>query len=141
MEEMKKIKLICEQFAEQYPEQYPGFCEEVVNQLSHHTSSVEFAVLKAAAWRKPRADWQREDPLELRRVRKIRRGAKPSPVSVCALRFKTTHNLFEEVYGCRYTVWVGGVEANDYMLTRGEADRLAAEYEADGYDDVVVSRV
>ena len=36
----------------------------------------------------------------------------------------------------RYTVWVGGVEANQYYITKGEAEKLAAFYRAEGYHDV-----
>ena len=35
-----------------------------------------------------------------------------------------------------YSVWVGGVEVNDFPLTMGSAWRLAQEYIDDGYDDV-----
>lgn len=35
-----------------------------------------------------------------------------------------------------YSVWVGGVEVNDFPLTMGKALRLAQEYIDDGYDDV-----
>jgi len=38
----------------------------------------------------------------------------------------------------RYTVWVGGVEVNDYLLTKEQAENLAFEYEQDGYDDVAI---
>jgi hypothetical protein len=38
----------------------------------------------------------------------------------------------------KFTVWVGGVEVNDYYLTKKEAEKLAEEYRHDGYDDVVV---
>ena len=41
----------------------------------------------------------------------------------------------------KYTVFVGGVEVNDYLLTKKEADLLAFEYKIDGYDDVGVERV
>jgi hypothetical protein len=41
----------------------------------------------------------------------------------------------------KWTVWVGGIEVNDYYLTKEEAERLAREYEADGYDDVQIERV
>jgi hypothetical protein len=37
-----------------------------------------------------------------------------------------------------YTVWVGGGEANDRLLTHNEALSLASQYEDDGYDDVVI---
>ena len=37
-----------------------------------------------------------------------------------------------------YSVWVGGIEVNDVLLTKDEAIDLANEYEAKGYDDVVI---
>jgi hypothetical protein len=40
-----------------------------------------------------------------------------------------------------YNVWVGGVEVNDYYLTKQEADNLAFEYEDDGYDDVIIEKI
>jgi hypothetical protein len=40
-----------------------------------------------------------------------------------------------------YTVWVGGVEVNDYYLNLDEADELAIEYLEDGYDDVFIQPV
>lgn len=39
-----------------------------------------------------------------------------------------------------WTVWVGGVEVNDYYLTKERADSLAQEYKDDGYDDVSVEQ-
>ena len=36
-----------------------------------------------------------------------------------------------------YTVWVGGTEVNDYLLTDKEAREIAADYTAMGYDDVI----
>lgn len=39
----------------------------------------------------------------------------------------------------RYVVWVGGSEANDHLLDRDSAERIAASYVAQGYDDVVIS--
>lgn len=41
----------------------------------------------------------------------------------------------------KFTVWVGGVEVNDYYLTKKEAENLAEEYRQDGYDDVVIEEV
>lgn len=41
----------------------------------------------------------------------------------------------------KYTVWVGGVEVNDFYLSKEKADALALEYENDGYDDVVVEKI
>lgn len=37
-----------------------------------------------------------------------------------------------------YTVWVGGVEVNDHLLSKEDANRLAAMYRECGYDDVSV---
>lgn len=37
-----------------------------------------------------------------------------------------------------YTVWVGGTEVNDHLLSLSEAEDLAFEYQQDGYDDVVI---
>jgi hypothetical protein len=38
----------------------------------------------------------------------------------------------------RFTVWVGGVEVNDYHMTETDAQKLADEYKAAGYDDTAV---
>ncbi len=35
-----------------------------------------------------------------------------------------------------WSVWVGGIEVNDYVLDQEEATRLAEMYLYDGYDDV-----
>ena len=37
-----------------------------------------------------------------------------------------------------YTVWVGGVEVNDFLLSKREAEKLAEKYINDGYDDVQI---
>jgi len=39
-----------------------------------------------------------------------------------------------------YVVWVGGVEVNDYYLTKEQAEKLAKAYKDKGYDDVVIER-
>ena len=38
----------------------------------------------------------------------------------------------------QYTVWVGAVEVNDYLMTKDAAKTLAMEYIDDGYDDVYI---
>ena len=38
----------------------------------------------------------------------------------------------------RYTVFVGGVEVNDYLLTKEKAERVAEMWKDDGYDDVSI---
>lgn len=35
-----------------------------------------------------------------------------------------------------WSVWVGGVEVNDYYLNNVEAKALAEKWQAKGYDDV-----
>lgn len=37
-----------------------------------------------------------------------------------------------------YSVWVGGFEVNNGLLTKEEAEDLANEYKDKGYDDVVI---
>ena len=36
----------------------------------------------------------------------------------------------------KFSVWVGGVEVNDNLLTLDEAQRIAKNWLDDGYDDV-----
>ena len=40
----------------------------------------------------------------------------------------------------RYTVWAGGVEVNQYYITKSEAEKLAAFYIAEGYQDVYIEK-
>lgn len=37
-----------------------------------------------------------------------------------------------------YSVFCGGAEVNDYYLTKEQAEKLAFEYEIDGYEDVTI---
>ena len=37
-----------------------------------------------------------------------------------------------------YSVWVGGVEVNNYFLTKEEAENLAQLWIDDGYDEVTI---
>lgn len=39
----------------------------------------------------------------------------------------------------RFSVWVGGVEVNDALLSESEANEIAEQYRSEGYDDVQVS--
>ncbi len=41
----------------------------------------------------------------------------------------------------KYTVWVGGVEVNDFYLSWSEAVTIAGEFISDGYQDVRLERV
>lgn len=40
-----------------------------------------------------------------------------------------------------YTVWVGGVEVNDYLLALDEANKTLDFYKALGYDDAVIENM
>ena len=40
-----------------------------------------------------------------------------------------------------YTVWVGGVEVNDFHLPKDKADVLGKKYIDMGYDDVIVDKI
>ena len=41
----------------------------------------------------------------------------------------------------RYTVWVGGMEVNDFLLSRREAKIYAEFWKQEGYDDVSIERI
>ena len=42
----------------------------------------------------------------------------------------------------QYSVWVGGIEANDrYLTTYDKARKLAEEYISEGYDDVQIEEL
>lgn len=38
-----------------------------------------------------------------------------------------------------YSVWVGGIEVNDHLLTKDEADKVAQQYIDNGYNDVDIT--
>ena len=40
-----------------------------------------------------------------------------------------------------YLVWVGGIEVNDFLLSKEQAEKLAEQYIKLGYDDVKIERV
>lgn len=39
-----------------------------------------------------------------------------------------------------WSVWVGGIEVNDYMLSKEEALQVKEHYETRGYDDVQITQ-
>jgi hypothetical protein len=41
----------------------------------------------------------------------------------------------------RYTVWVGGVEVNDNLLTQTEAIELAQLWSDEGYNDTAIEEI
>ena len=40
-----------------------------------------------------------------------------------------------------WTVWVGGIEVNNHLLTKEDAEWLAEIYRNNGYKDVIVEEV
>jgi len=40
-----------------------------------------------------------------------------------------------------YTVWVGGIEVNDFLLSKEDADWLAEIYRNNGYTDFLVEEI
>ena len=63
----------------------------------------------------------------------------------CEQLFWTSMDIIAENLGFpkkeRYTVWVGGEEVNDVLLTKEKAEELAEDYRSKGYDDVIVEEV
>lgn len=41
----------------------------------------------------------------------------------------------------RYTVWVGGLEVNHFLLSKKQAIAIASEWWEDGYDDVEIEKL
>jgi hypothetical protein len=41
----------------------------------------------------------------------------------------------------RFTVWIGGIEATDNYLTRDQAETIAAEARANGYEDTAIEEL
>ena len=41
----------------------------------------------------------------------------------------------------KYSVWVGGSEVNDVYIGIEEAEQIKAEWEYDGYTDVIIEEV
>lgn len=40
-----------------------------------------------------------------------------------------------------YTVWIGGIEANEYLATKESAEKLANQFIDLGYDDVQIELI
>lgn len=38
-----------------------------------------------------------------------------------------------------YSVWIGGTEVNDHLLTKEDANKIAQEYIDESYDDVAIT--
>jgi len=40
----------------------------------------------------------------------------------------------------KYSVWVGGIEVNDYLMTYNEAKKIKSMYLNLGYDDIIIQK-
>lgn len=40
-----------------------------------------------------------------------------------------------------YSVWIGGIEVNDFYLTKDKAIELYEEYEENGYTDICIEPI
>ena len=60
----------------------------------------------------------------------------------CEQLFWTSMDIIAEHLGfpkkARFSVWVGGGEVNDHLLTKKEAEKLAEVWRDKGYDDVQI---
>jgi hypothetical protein len=52
----------------------------------------------------------------------------------------TTYVRGEMMSKSGYSVWVGGIEVNDYYMTEEQAERLAKLFKMNGHDDVHVRK-
>ena len=55
-----------------------------------------------------------------------------------ALKKDVIKVYFQNMSKERFSVWVGGIEVNDYYLSKEQAKNLAKAYKKDGYDDVKI---
>ena len=46
-----------------------------------------------------------------------------------------------KIMDCRYSVWVGGTEINDFYLNRLQAENLAEKFINNGFDDVKIDKI
>jgi hypothetical protein len=40
-----------------------------------------------------------------------------------------------------YSIWIGGIEVNDYYLTKKEAKKLFKIYQEKGYTDIIIEKI
>lgn len=72
---------------------------------------------------------------------KAKKELKQNPDLIHDKDFNYNINELKNSLMKKFSVWVGGTEVNDQLLTREEAENLAFEYEDDGYDDVIIEEV
>ena len=53
----------------------------------------------------------------------------------------TNNTITKENIMTEYTVWVGGIEVNDFPMSKKAAEELANLYKKSGYTDVCVEKI
>ena len=75
------------------------------------------------------------------KYKELKKQLKENPDLIHDKDFNYNINELKNSLMKKFSVWVGGTEVNDYLLTREEAENLAFEYEDEGYDDVIIDEV
>ena len=79
--------------------------------------------------------------MNLQQYNQTKKELKQNPDLIHNKGFNYNINELKNSLMKKFSVWVGGTEVNDQLLTREEAENLAFEYEDDGYDDVIIEEV
>ena len=79
--------------------------------------------------------------MNLQQYNQAKKELKENPDLIHDKDFNYNINELKNSLMKKFSVWVGGTEVNDQLLTREEAENLAFEYEDDGYDDVIIKEV
>ena len=79
--------------------------------------------------------------MNLQQYNQAKKELKENPNLIHDKDFNYDINELKNSLMKKFSVWVGGTEVNDQLLTREEAENLAFEYEDDGYDDVIIEEV
>ena len=79
--------------------------------------------------------------MNLQQYNQTKKELKQNPYLIHDKDFNYNINELKNSLMKKFSVWVGGTEVNDQLLTREQAENLAFEYEDDGYDDVIIEEV
>ena len=79
--------------------------------------------------------------MNLQQYNQAKKELKQNPNLIHDKDFNYDINELKNSLMKKFSVWVGGTEVNDQLLTREQAENLAFEYEDDGYDDVIIEEV
>jgi hypothetical protein len=75
------------------------------------------------------------------KYKELKKQLKQNPDLIRNKDFNYNINELKNSLMKKFSVWVGGTEVNDQLLTREEAEILAFEYEDNGYDDAIIEEV